>query len=59
MLRWASGSEGQLARNIMKWNSESLANLNCTSNAEQQSYVAKVREQKAVSNYCLLRVKAP
>jgi hypothetical protein len=59
MLNWAKSSEGKLARNLVKWNSESLINLNCTTNPDQQSYVAKVREQKTVSNYCLLRVKAP
>ena len=58
-LNWAKSPDGKLARNIVKWNSESLINLNCTTNQDQQSYIGKVREQGAVSNYCLLRVKPP
>jgi hypothetical protein len=56
-LRWAQSPQGQLARNIMNWNSESLANLNCTKLAAQQSLVAKEKGKEAVSQYCLLRVK--
>ncbi|OKH30230.1 hypothetical protein NIES2119_31345 [[Phormidium ambiguum] IAM M-71] len=56
-LRWAQSSQGQLARNIVTWNSESLANLNCTKLAAQQSLVAKEKGKAAVSQYCLLRVK--
>jgi hypothetical protein len=56
-LRWAQSDQGQLARNIVNWNSESLANLNCTKLAAQQSLVAKEKGKAAVSQYCLLRVK--
>jgi len=56
-LRWAQSPQGQLARNIVNWNSESLANLNCTKLAAQQSLVAKEKGKEAVSQYCLLRVK--
>ncbi|MBE9224718.1 hypothetical protein IQ264_04450 [Phormidium sp. LEGE 05292] len=56
-LRWAQSPQGQLARNIVTWNSESLANLNCTKLAAQQSLVAKEKGKAAVSQYCLLRVK--
>lgn len=59
MLSWAKSFEGRLARNILKWNSESLTNLNCTRNAAQRSVVQKERGKRALSQYCLLRVKAP
>jgi hypothetical protein len=58
-LRWAKSPSGKLARNIVTWNSESLAKLNCTLVPAQKSLVTKEKGQKAVSNYCLLRVKTP
>jgi hypothetical protein len=59
VLRWAKSSQGQLARNIVSWNSESLTNLNCTKVSAQQSLVAREKGKGAVSEYCLLRVKKP
>ncbi|RAM48034.1 MAG: hypothetical protein C6Y22_30110 [Hapalosiphonaceae cyanobacterium JJU2] len=58
-LRWAKSPQGKLARNIVTWNSESLINLHCTKIPGQRSLVAKERGQRAVSEYCLLRVKTP
>jgi hypothetical protein len=60
-LRWIKSDRGQLARNILIWNSESLSNLNCTHSSEQR---AVVRAEKGLniarkSKYCLLRVKSP
>lgn len=59
VLRWAKSSQGQLARNIVTWNEESLTNLNCTKVSAQQSLVAREKGKEAVSEYCLLRVKKP
>ena len=28
-LRWATSAEGKFARNLMRWNSDSLTNLEC------------------------------
>ncbi|RUT03838.1 hypothetical protein DSM106972_047520 [Dulcicalothrix desertica PCC 7102] len=58
-LSWANSSQGKLARNISIWNSESLTNLYCTKASAQNSLVARERGQKRISDYCLLRVKAP
>ena len=60
-LRWIKSDRGQLARNIIIWNSESLSNLSCTKSSEQR---AVVRIEKGLniarqSDYCLLRVKPP
>jgi hypothetical protein len=60
-LRWMKSDRGQLARNIITWNSESLSNLNCTNNSEQRAVVTKEKRQNMTrqSDYCLLRVKPP
>jgi hypothetical protein len=60
-LRWLKSDRGQLARNIVTWNSESLSNLNCTNNSEQRAVVTKEKRQNMTrqSDYCLLRVKPP
>jgi len=59
VLRWAKSAQGQLARNIVSWNEESLTHLNCTKVSAQQSLVAREKGKGAVSEYCLLRVKKP
>ncbi|HAZ42979.1 MAG TPA: hypothetical protein DDW76_02070 [Cyanobacteria bacterium UBA11369] len=59
VLRWAKSSQGQLARNIVTWNEESLTNFNCTKVSAQQSLVAREKGKEVVSEYCLLRVKKP
>lgn len=58
-LRWAKSADGQLGRNIVTWNSESLSNLNCTKVPAQQSLVAREKGKSAISEYCLLRVRTP
>jgi hypothetical protein len=60
-LRWLKSDRGQLARDIITWNSESLSNLNCTNNSEQRAVVTKEKRQNITrqSDYCLLRVKPP
>ena len=60
-LRWLKSPQGQLARNIITWNSESLTNLNCTNSPEQKAVVNKAKGKYVVrkSDYCLLRVKSP
>ena len=60
-LRWLKSPQGQLARNIVTWNSESLTNLNCTNNPQQKTLINNEKENAFVrqSDYCLLRVKPP
>ena len=60
-LRWVKSSQGQLARNIIIWNSESLTNLNCTNNPQQKTLINNEKGKIFVrkSDYCLLRVKPP
>ncbi|NJM21347.1 MAG: hypothetical protein HC907_22880 [Richelia sp. SM1_7_0] len=60
-LRWVKSSQGQLGRNIITWNSESLTNLNCTKIPEQKALVKNVKGENIsnTSDYCLLRVKPP
>lgn len=60
-LRWIKSDRGQLARNIITWNSESLSNLNCTNNSEQRA-VVRIEKGESIArkrDYCLLRVKPP
>lgn len=60
-LRWLKSPKGQLARNIVTWNSESLTNLSCTKSPEQKAVVNNAKGEKIArkSDYCLLRVKPP
>jgi hypothetical protein len=60
-LRWLKSPQGQLARNIVTWNSESLTNLNCTNNPQQKTLINNEKGKVFVrkSDYCLLRVKPP
>ena len=60
-LRWLKSPQGQLARNIVTWNSESLTNLNCTNNPQQKTLINNEKGKTFVrkSDYCLLRVKPP
>ena len=60
-LRWVKSSKGQLGRNIVTWNSESLTNLNCTNNPQQKTLINNEKGKALVrkSDYCLLRVKPP
>ncbi|MGD1872962.1 MAG: DUF6753 family protein [Mastigocoleus sp.] len=60
-LRWLQSPQGQLARNILTWNSESLSNLNCTNSVEQRAVVSNAKGKYIArkSDYCLLRVKSP
>jgi hypothetical protein len=36
-LRWAISAEGKFARNLMKWNSDSLSNLECKKDVRRYS----------------------
>ncbi len=60
-LRWIKSDRGQLARNIIIWNSENLSNLSCTKSSEQRAVVRMEKGQNIArqSDYCLLRVKPP
>ena len=60
-LRWIKSDRGQLARNIIIWNSQSLSNLSCTKSSEQRAVVRLEKGQHIArqSEYCLLRVKPP
>ncbi|MEA5574617.1 DUF6753 family protein [Calothrix sp. UHCC 0171] len=60
-LRWLKSTTGQLARNIITWNSESLSNLNCAKNSEQRAVVSIEKGESIARkrDYCLLRVKPP
>lgn len=54
ILRWGMSSEGQLARNIMAWNSN-LENLNCLDEAVRLPVILEVQGQ-AKSGWCPLWV---
>jgi hypothetical protein len=51
-LRWAASAEGKLARNLMKWNSDSLANLKCKKDVRRLGVTLEVAGKPATSGFC-------
>lgn len=58
-LRWAESREGQLARNIMKWNVGSLDNLDCLNDVKHLNVTLRVQGRLAASGFCVLWTQPP
>lgn len=56
-LRWATSDEGKLARNLMKWNSDSLTNLECKKDVERLGVTLEVAGRPATSGFCTIWVE--
>lgn len=55
-LRWATSPEGKLARQVMDWNRDTLANKSCLEDAKKSSVSVLVGQRKATRGYCLIWV---
>ncbi|MEG4576229.1 hypothetical protein QUA56_26695 [Microcoleus sp. N3A4] len=56
-LRWASSAEGKFARNLMKWNSDSLTNLECKKDVRRLGVTLEVAGRPATSGFCTVWVE--
>ncbi|MDF5724912.1 MAG: hypothetical protein PUP91_31545 [Rhizonema sp. PD37] len=58
-LRWAQSKEGRFARNLMKWNSGSLDNLDCTQDVKRLGVTLEVAGRPSVAGFCTIWVQPP
>lgn len=58
-LQWAMSQEGQLAQNIMKWNSGRLSKLECLSEAGKLKVALKLEGKDSTWGACLLWIVPP
>ncbi|NEQ19144.1 MAG: hypothetical protein F6K28_04435 [Microcoleus sp. SIO2G3] len=58
-LRWAQSKEGKFARNLMKWNSGSLDNLDCTQDVKRLGVTLEVAGRPATTGFCTIWVQPP
>ena len=58
-LRWVTSAEGKFARNLMKWNSDSLSNLECKKDVLRLGVTLEVAGRPASSGFCSVWVEPP
>ncbi|MFB2895134.1 DUF6753 family protein [Aerosakkonemataceae cyanobacterium BLCC-F50] len=58
-LRWASSAEGKFARNLMRWNSDSLTNLECKKDVKRLGVTLEVAGRPATEGFCTVWVESP
>lgn len=56
-LRWATSGEGKFARNLIRWNSDSLADLECKKDVERLGVTLEVAGRPATSGFCTIWVE--
>jgi hypothetical protein len=56
-LHWATSAEGKFARNLMKWNSDSLTNLECKKDVKRLGVTLEVAGRPATSGFCTIWVE--
>lgn len=57
-LRWASSAEGKFARNLMRWNSDSLTNLECKKDVKRLGVTLEVAGRPATEGFCTIWVES-
>jgi hypothetical protein len=57
-LHWATSAEGKFARNLMKWNSDSLTNLECKKDVKRLGVTLEVAGRPATSGFCTIWVES-
>ncbi len=57
-LRWATSAEGKFARNLMKWNSDSLTNLECKKDILRLDVTLEVAGKPAIEGFCMIWVES-
>lgn len=56
-LRWGTSAEGKLARNLMKWNSDGLTNLECKKDVRRLGVTLEVAGRPATSGFCTIWIE--
>nr|WP_293196094.1 MULTISPECIES: DUF6753 family protein [unclassified Microcoleus] len=56
-LRWATSAEGKFARNLIRWNSDSLSSLECKNDVRRLGVTLEVRGCPANSGFCTIWVE--
>ena len=56
-LRWATSGEGKFARNLMRWNSDSLTNLECKKDVKRLGVTLEVAGRPATEGFCTIWVE--
>ncbi len=56
-LRWATSAEGKFARNLIRWNSDSLTDLECKKDVERLGVTLEVAGRPATSGFCTIWVE--
>ncbi|MEQ9667705.1 DUF6753 family protein [Coleofasciculus sp. G2-EDA-02] len=56
-LRWATSAEGKFARNLMRWNGDSLTNLECKKEVQRLGVTLEVAGRPATSGFCTIWVE--
>ncbi|MEG4301755.1 hypothetical protein QUB16_03460 [Microcoleus sp. D3_18a_C4] len=57
-LEWATSAEGKFARNLMKWNSDSLTNLECKKDVKRLGVTLEVAGKPATEGFCTIWVES-
>lgn len=57
-LRWATSAEGKCDRNLIKWNSDSLTNLECKKDVKRLGVTLEVAGRPAKSGFCTIWVES-
>ncbi|MGL5131480.1 MAG: DUF6753 family protein [Planktothrix sp.] len=57
-LRWATSAEGKFARNLIRWNSDSLTDLECKKDVERLGVTLEVAGRPATSGFCTIWVES-
>ncbi|WP_265238874.1 DUF6753 family protein [Lyngbya sp. CCAP 1446/10] len=56
-LLWATRAEGKCDRNLMKWNSDGLTNLECKKDVKRLGVTLEVAGRQATSGFCTIWVE--
>lgn len=56
-LRWATSAEGKFAQNLMRWNSDSLTNLECKKDVRRLGVTLEVAGRASTSGFCTIWVE--
>jgi hypothetical protein len=58
VLRWATSAEGKFARNLMRWNLDSLTNLECKKDVKRLGLTLEVAGRPATEGFCTIWVES-
>lgn len=58
-LYWARSQEGEFARNLIRWNSDKLTNLDCTKDVDRLGVTLNVSGRPATYGFCTIWVVPP